>query len=80
MNEHDIQNVFELAKYNELERLQGKVEYLRNELDTLEQEKTNATNHILRLNRTIDELQSSLAQRGGGMTYVKSWNRMVQRH
>jgi hypothetical protein len=36
MNDHDIKNVFELAKYNELARLQWKVEYLRNEINTLE--------------------------------------------
>jgi len=42
MNEHDIKNVLELAKYNELESPQGKVEYLRNEVDILEREKTNA--------------------------------------
>jgi hypothetical protein len=69
MNEHDIKNVFELAKYNELERLQGKVEYLRNEIDMLEQEKSKATHHILKLNRTIDEMQS-LAQKSGEMAYI----------
>jgi hypothetical protein len=69
MKEHHIKNVFELAKYNELERLQGKVEYLRNEIDMLEREKANATHHIFKLNRTIDELQS-LAQRSGEMAHM----------
>jgi hypothetical protein len=69
MDGHDIKNIFELAKHNQLERLQWKVGYLRNEINMLEQEKANATNHIFKLNRTIDELQSSL-QRRGEMTYM----------
>ncbi|MFZ0514418.1 MAG: hypothetical protein WAM14_22630 [Candidatus Nitrosopolaris sp.] len=32
MGEKEIIDVFELAKQNELQRLQGKVEYLRNEI------------------------------------------------
>jgi transposase len=65
MNEQDIHNVFKLAKHNELENLQWKVEYLRNEIGMLEVQKTNCTNHILKLNRVIDEFQSSLPQSGG---------------
>ena len=65
MNEHDIHNVFELAKHNELQNLQWKVEYLRNEVNMLENEKWKSTKHILKLNRMIDEFQSSLPQNGG---------------
>jgi hypothetical protein len=40
MKEHDIKNVFELAKHNQLERLQGKVQYLENQIFMLEFQKT----------------------------------------
>jgi hypothetical protein len=65
MEENDVIKVLELAKHNELERLQWKVEYLRNEVEILENQKWNSTNHMLKLNRMIDELQSSLPQNGG---------------
>jgi hypothetical protein len=65
MGENDVIKVLELAKHNELERLQWKVEYLRNEVNMLEWEKTNRTNHILKLNRIIDESHSYLQQNGG---------------
>ena len=65
LGEQEIIKVLELAKHNELERLQWKVEYLRNEIGMLEVQKTNCTNHILKLNRVIDEFQSSLPQSGG---------------
>jgi len=57
MNERDIRNVFELAKYDELQNLQCKVEYLRNEVNVLEMEKWKSTNQILKLNRMIDEFR-----------------------
>ena len=59
----------DIAKHNELQNLQWKVEYLRNEINMLEQEKANATHHIFKLNRTIDEMQS-LAQKRGEMTFM----------
>jgi len=58
LGEREIIKVLELAKHNELERLQWKVEYLRNEVDMLENEKWKSTTHILKLNRMTDELQS----------------------
>jgi len=64
LGEKEIIKVLELAKHNELERLQWKVEYLRNEVEMLENEKWKSTTHILKLNRMIDELQSSLPQNG----------------
>ena len=67
LNERDIIKVLELAKYNELQNLQWKVEYLRNEVNMLENEKWESTNQILKLNRMIDEFQSSLAQKRGEM-------------
>jgi transposase len=65
MGEQEIIKVLELAKYDELQNLQWKVEYLRNEIGMLEVQKTNCTNHILKLNRIIDEFQSSLPQNAG---------------
>ena len=70
MEEHDIINVFELAKYNELQNLQWKVEYLRNEVNMLENEKWKSTNQILKLNRMIDEFEGSLAKKRGEMAYM----------
>ena len=63
--EHDIINVLELAKNNQLEYLQWKVEYLRNDIEMLEVQKEKATNDILKLNRIIDEFQETLAQKRG---------------
>ena len=60
MKEHDIKKVFELAKYNQLELLQWKVQYLTNEVNMLEFQKAKATNDILKLNRAISQLESSL--------------------
>jgi hypothetical protein len=61
MKEHDIKKVFELAKYNQLELLQWKVQYLTEEVNMLE-----ATSDILKLNSAINQLESSLPlpQRG----------------
>jgi hypothetical protein len=69
MNEHDINKMFELARQNDL-NLQWKVEYLRNETGILEVQKTNCTNHILKLNRMIDEFEVSLAQKRAKMAYM----------
>jgi len=70
LGEKEIIKVLELAKYNELERLQWKVEYLRNQVEMLENQKWNCTTHILKLNRMIDELQSSLPQKRGEIAYM----------
>jgi hypothetical protein len=78
MEEHDMINLFELAKHNELERLQWKVQYLTNEVNMLEIQKTKSTNDILRLNWTINELESSLAQKRGEMAYMNQEPRMLQ--
>jgi DNA-binding transcriptional MerR regulator len=68
LNEQDIHKVLELAKYDELQNLQWKVEYLRNEANMLETEKWKSTNQILKLNRMIDEFEESLAKKRGEMT------------
>jgi len=70
MNERDIIKVLELAKYNELQNLQWKVEYLTKEVDMLENEKWKSTNQILQLNRMIDEFEASLAKKRGEMAYM----------
>jgi hypothetical protein len=70
LGESEIIKVLELAKHNELERLQWKVEYLRNEIDMLEMEKWKSTNQILKLNRMIDEFEGSLAKKRGEMADV----------
>jgi hypothetical protein len=67
MEKNDVIKVLELAKHNELERLQWKVEYLRSEANMLENEKWKSTTHILKLNRMKDELQSSLPQNGDNL-------------
>ena len=60
MEEHDIKKVFELAKYNQLELLQWKVQYLTEEVNMLEFQKAKATSDILKLNSAINQLESSL--------------------
>ncbi|MGB8934674.1 MAG: hypothetical protein WCC17_06175 [Candidatus Nitrosopolaris sp.] len=63
MEEHEIINVLKLASSHYLEHLQWKVEYLRNDIEMLEVQKTEATHHILKLNRMIDEFQETLAKK-----------------
>jgi hypothetical protein len=70
MKEHDMIKVLELAKHNQLERLQGKVQYLENQIFVLEDQKTKATNDMLTLNRAINQLASSLPQKGKEMAYM----------
>ncbi|MDQ6668819.1 MAG: hypothetical protein M3Y53_11435 [Thermoproteota archaeon] len=55
MGEQEIINVLDLANHNQLEYLQGKVEYLSNEINMLEEEMTKCTNHLLILNKRMDE-------------------------
>jgi len=56
----DIKKVFELAKYNQLELLQWKVQYITEEVNMLEFQKAKATSDILKLNNAMNQLQSSL--------------------
>ena len=57
MKDHDIHTVFELAKQNQLEHLQCKVEYLTKEIFMLELLKTEPTNDLLNLNKMKDGFQ-----------------------
>ena len=61
MGEQQIINVLDLANHNQLEYLQGKVEYLRNEINNLELEKTKCTNDVLTLNRRVDDLTETVS-------------------
>jgi hypothetical protein len=61
MQEQEIINVLNLANSHQLKHLQWKVEYLRNDIDMLEVQKTKASNHILILNRRIDKFQGTLS-------------------
>jgi hypothetical protein len=56
MEEQQIINVLDLANHNQLEYLQGKVEYLGTEINNLELQKAECTNHVLTLNRRVDDL------------------------
>jgi len=60
MKEQDIVKVFELVKENQLEFLQWKVEYLRNEIFVLQDQRTKVTNDILKLNKTRDKFEEEL--------------------
>lgn len=62
--------MLELARNNQLQYLQWKVEYLRNDVEMLEIQKAKATNDILKLNREMDEFQSPQSQKRGEMTYM----------
>ncbi|MGA8084955.1 MAG: hypothetical protein WB988_24135, partial [Candidatus Nitrosopolaris sp.] len=77
MGEQEIINVLELANNHQLQHLQWKVEYLRNDIEMLEAQKTRCSNHILILNRRIDKFQgmlsmheSSLSHKREEMTYM----------
>ena len=73
MEEHDIKKVFELAKYNQLELLQWKVQYLTEEVNMLEFQKEKATSDILKLNRAMNQLQSLLPQKSEEMNHGMRW-------
>jgi hypothetical protein len=74
MEEHDINNVLELAKDNQLQYLQWKVEYLRNDIEMLEVQKTKSTNDILKLNKIVDGNFGTKKRRG------KPGTRKVRQH
>ena len=61
MGEQEIINVLELANNHQLQHLQWKVEYLRNDIDRLEGG-VESTNHLLNLNRRLDEFQGTLSR------------------
>jgi hypothetical protein len=63
MNEHDIRNVLELAKYNQLQNLQREAQRIRSEINMVEAEKTEAMSQIFRLKRRIHESEETLTQK-----------------
>jgi hypothetical protein len=65
MEKQDIINVLDLIKNNQVETLQSKVDNLRDEIKMWEIEKTTARHRVVRLQTTIYELESSLAQKKG---------------
>jgi hypothetical protein len=52
-----------------------KVEYLRNDIEMLEVQKTKSTNDILKLNRMIDEFQETLAKKRGEAIFMNQESR-----
>jgi prefoldin subunit 5 len=59
MDEQEIINVLKLANNSELPYFQEKVDYLRDQINILELEKTECTTDILTLNRRIDEFNET---------------------
>ena len=70
MQKQDIINILELIKNDQLQTLQLKAQHLRDEINMLEIEKTRFTNRISGYNSSINELQSSLAQKRKEMAYM----------
>ena len=70
MEKQDIINMLDLVKYNQLRTLQWEAAYLRYQINTLQEEKTKAMDHIFRLKRMINESEETLAQRRGEMAYL----------
>jgi uncharacterized coiled-coil protein SlyX len=70
LEKHDIISALELIKHNQLETLQWKVGYLRDEINMLQWEKRKSTSHVFNLERTINEYEESLAQKRAEMAYL----------
>jgi hypothetical protein len=70
LEKHDIIRAFELIKYNELETLQWKAGYLRDEINMLEWEKRNSRYQIFELKWMIHESEETLAQKRAEMAYL----------
>jgi hypothetical protein len=72
MGENEVISVLKLANNNELPYLQDKVEYLKNEINNLELEKAECTNHVLTLSKRIDFLTET------GNMYDSSLNEKME--
>lgn len=70
MGEEQINKVLELAKHNQLEHLQWKVEYLSNEV-------TKSTNDILRLTKIKDELIADVSYLNNTKEELTCFNRKL---
>jgi hypothetical protein len=84
MEEQDIIKVLELAKHNQLQYLQWKVQHLENQVFMLELKKTKATNDVLKLSKTIDEFEERFnmyvpwLQQKGQVGYMNQESRMLE--
>jgi hypothetical protein len=85
MGEQQIVNVLNLADHNQLEHLQGKVEYLANEVTTLEEKKTTCINDLGILEKRRDDYMSSeyayeshLAELREEIGYIESRSRSLR--
>ena len=70
LEKHDIISALELIKHNHLQTLQWKAGSLRYEINALEWEKRNSTNHLFNLERMILESEETLAHKRGEMAYL----------
>jgi len=85
MGEQQLINILNLAKYNQLEHLQWKVEYLANEVNKLEEEKTKCTNNLAILSNRCDEYmkaeymyESYLARLKEEISYLENGSRLLR--
>jgi transposase len=78
MNEHDIRNVLELVKYNQLQNVQPEVERIRSEINMLETEKTEAMSQLFRLKRRIHESEETLEQKRAEMACLNRETRNLR--
>jgi hypothetical protein len=84
MEQQDIIKVLELAKHNQLQYLQWKVQHLENQVSMLELKKTKATNDVLKLSKTIDEFEERFnmyvpwLQQKGQVGYMNHESRMLE--
>jgi hypothetical protein len=83
MREQQLINVLNLANHNQLEHLQWTVEYLANEVNTLEEEKRKCTTDIAILNNRRDvcmkaeyRYESHLAQPREKVDYIENRSRL----
>jgi hypothetical protein len=70
MEKKDIINVLDLVKNNQLQTLQLKAQHLRDEIDMLDTEKTEAKSQIFRLKRMIHEAEETLAKQRKEMACI----------
>jgi chromosome segregation ATPase len=78
MQKQEIISILNLVKDNQLQTLQLKAQHLRDEVNTLETEKTEAKIHYFGLRRRIDEDEKTLAQKRGEMAYLNRESRKLQ--
>ncbi len=84
MGEQQLISVLNLAKHNQLEKLQWKVQYLANEINALQEERANCTKYLTLLNMRRDEsiqslwaLGMALAQKREEWAYMNQQPKML---